>query len=60
MPISEDVDMDELVLQTDTYSGAEVRGSSQNIWVGGKWRLGVISKKMFDANCFKYLYIKES
>lgn len=25
MPISEDVDMDELVLQTDTYSGAEVR-----------------------------------
>lgn len=24
MPISEDVDMDELVLQTDTYSGAEI------------------------------------
>lgn len=25
MPISNDVDLDELILQTDTYSGAEVR-----------------------------------
>jgi AAA family ATPase len=25
MPISNEVDLDELVLQTDTYSGAEVR-----------------------------------
>ena len=25
MPISQDVDLNELILQTDTYSGAEVR-----------------------------------
>lgn len=27
MPISQDVDLNELILQTDTYSGAEVRRS---------------------------------
>lgn len=26
MPISQDVDLDQLILRTDTYSGAEVRG----------------------------------
>lgn len=34
MPISEDVEMDELVLQTDTYSGAEVRRLSEHLGEG--------------------------
>lgn len=34
MPINEDVEVDELVLHTDTYSGAEVRRFSEHLGEG--------------------------
>ena len=39
MPISNDVNLDELIFQTDTYSGAEVREFSSR-YLGGRKAAG--------------------